>query len=208
MDETKKVGNGEDHLDRRDLHPKILTGFLIFLVVNLIFYGLVIHPGKKGLREREERLEVIQRDQAISLRRLVAVQGDKDALDQTRLNLDTFYFDVLSTLEERMNPVRDEISRLAKKFNVNLTKRNYPAQEYVDMGVYEFKIRFPLRGQFEDVGNFIGEIETSENFLVIDRITLRTSDDTGRLLQLSFDLSTYFCSVDSLDKLMKRRRRG
>jgi len=177
-------------------------------VLNLIFYGLVIHPGKKGLREKEERLDVISRDQRISLRRLDAVRADKEALDQTRLALDTFYFDVLSTLEERMNPVRDEISRLAEEFNVNLTKRSYPAQEYADMGVYEFKIRFPLRGQFGDVGKFIGEIENSENFLLIDRITLRTSDDTGRLLQLSFDLSTYFCSVDNLDQLMRRRRRS
>jgi hypothetical protein len=207
MDDTKD-STGTDDLERRDLHPKILVGFLAFLVLNLIFYGMVIHPGKKGLREREERLEVISRDQTISLRRLEAVRKDKAALDQTRLALDTFYFDVLSTMEERMNPVRDEISRLANEFNVNLTKRNYPAQEYADMGVYEFKIRFPLRGLFGDVGRFIGEIETSENFLVIDRITLRTSDDTGRLLQLSFDLSTYFCAVDSLDQLMRRKRQG
>ncbi len=204
--EQTQVNGKENGLDRRDIHPKILAGFLAFLLLNLVFYGMVIHPGKKGLQEREERLEVIRRDKAISLRRLEAARADKTALDQTRQNLDTFYFDVLSTMEERMNPVREEISRLARQFNVNLTKRNYPAQEYTEMGVYEFRIRFPLRGQFEDVGNFISEIENSENFLVIDRITLRTSDDTGRLLELNFDLSTYFCAVDSLDQLMKRRR--
>ena len=205
--ETQVNDNGNS-LDRQHLHPKILIGFLIFLVLNLIFYGMVIHPGKKGLHEKEERLSVIQRDQTISLRRLEAAQADKTALDQIRLNLDTFYYDILSTQEERMNPVRDEIAQLARQFNVNLTKRSYPAQEYAEMGVYEFRIKFPLRGQFQDVGNFIGQIENSVNFLVIDRITLRTSDDTGRLLQLNFDLSTFFCAVDSLDTLMRRRRQS
>lgn len=207
MEETR-VNDNQNGLDRGAPHLKILIGFLVFLVLNLIFYGLVIHPGKKGLREKEERLEVIRRDQAISLRRLEAARADKAALDQTRLNLNTFYFDILSTQEERMNPVRDEIAQLARQFNVNLARRSYPAQEFADMGVYEFKIKFPLRGKFEDVGNFIGQIENSENFLVIDRITLRTSDDTGRLLQLNFDLSTFFCAVDSLDTLMRRRRQG
>jgi len=206
--EKPQVSNNANDLDRQDLHPKILIGFLAFLVLNLIFYGLVIHPGKKGLHDKEERLAVIRRDQTISLRRLEAAREDKVILDRTRLNLDTFYFDILSTQEERMNPVRDEIAQLARDFNVTLARRSYPAQEHADMGVYEFKIRFPLRGKFEDVGNFIGQIENSENFLVIDRITLRTSDDTGRLLQLNFDLSTFFCAVDSLDTLMRRRRQG
>ncbi len=204
MNETM-VNHGSDSQTRQDLYPKILIGFLVFLVINLIFYGLVLHPGKKGLQEREERLEVIRRDQAISLRRLETVQGDKESLDRILLNLDTFYFDVLSTREERMNPVRDEITQLARQFNVNLTKRSYPAQEYADMGVYEFKIRFPLRGRFEDVGKFIDRIENSENFLVIDRITLRS--DESRMLQLTFDLSTFFCAVDSVEQLMQRRRR-
>ena len=199
------VNHSTDIQGPQDLHPKILIGFLVFLVINLIFYGLVVHPGKKGLQEKEERLEVIRRDQAISLRRLDAVRGDKESLDRILLSLDTFYFDVLSTREERMNPVRDEITQLARQFNVNLTKRSYPAQEYADMGVYEFKIRFPLRGKFEDVGKFIGRIENSENFLVIDRITLRS--DESRLLQLTFDLSTFFCAVDSVEQLMQRRRR-
>lgn len=207
MEETRASDN-ENGIDRRGLHPKILVGFLVFLALNLLFYGFVIHPGKKGLQEKEERLEVIRRDQTISLRRLETARADKTALDMTRRNLDTFYFDVLSTLEERMNPVRDEIARLAQQFNVNLNRRTYPAQENANMGVHEFHIRFPLRGQFEDVGNFISQIENSENFLVIDQITLRTSDDNGRLLQLTFDLSTFFCAVDSLDTLMRRRGQG
>jgi hypothetical protein len=207
MEETQ-VNENESGLDRRGRHPKILVGFLVFLALNLLFYGMVIHPGKKGLQEKEERLEVILRDQTISLRRLDAARADKTALDMIRLNLDTFYLDILSTLEERMNPVREEIARLAQHFNVTLNKRTYPAQENADMGVHEFHIRFPLRGQFEDVGNFISQIENSENFLVIDRITLRTSDDNGRLLQLTFDLSTFFCAVDSLDTLMRRRPQG
>jgi len=205
MEEAKLHADGDNSLDKRDLHPRILVGFLVFLVINLIFYGLVIHPGKKGLREKETRLELIRRDQAISLRRLESARTDKETLDRIRGDLDTFYFDVLSTREERMNPIRDEISDLAEDFNVNLSRLNYPAQEYADMGVYEFRIRFPLRGQFKDVGRFIGEIENSEHFLVIDQITLRSTEDTDRLLHLTFDLSTFFCAVDSLDQLMRRR---
>ena len=208
MDEARHDIEENGGLDQRDLHPKILAGFLVFLVINLIFYGLVIHPGKKGLQEKEERLELIRRDKAVSQRRLEAARADKETLDRIRANLDSFYFDVLSTREARMNPIRDEIAALAKQFRVNLTRLSYPAQEYEDMGVYEFRIRFPLRGQFADVGNFIGRIETSENFLVIDRITLRSTDDTDRLLNLNFDLSTYFCAVDDLDQLMRRRRRN
>lgn len=207
MDEAQTGTPDTGGDERRDLHPRILVGFVVFLLLNVVFYGLVIHPGKKGLREREERLEVIRRDQTISRRRLEAARADKEALDLTRENLDTFYFDVLGTLEERMNPVRDEIADLARQYNVNLNQASYPAQEYEDMGVYEFRLRFPLRGRFEDVGNFIDQIESSENFLVIERINLRKSDDTGRLLQLNFDLSTWFRSVDSLDELMRRRRR-
>jgi len=207
MDEPQTDSTETATEERRDLHPRILAGFVIFLLINVVFYGLVIHPGKKGLREREERLEVIRRDQTISQRRLEAARADKKALDLTRENLDTFYFEVLGTLEERMNPVREEISDLARQFNVNVNQTSYPAQEYEDMGVYEFRLRFPLRGRFEDVGNFINQIENSENFLVIERINLRKSDDTGRLLQLNFDLSTFFRSVDNLDDLMRRRRR-
>lgn len=186
---------------------KILAGLLGFLALNLIFYGLVIHPAKSKLHDREERLERIRRDRTVSLRLLESRESDKANLDRIIEAVRSFYFEVLSTREERMNPVRDEITRLARQFNVNLEKRSYPIQHWEEVGVDEFRIKFPLQGQFQDVGRFINQIENSENFLLIDRITLRASDETGRMLQLNVDLSTYFCAVGTLEELLARGSR-
>ena len=49
-----------------------------------------------------------------------------------------------------------------------------------------------LTGSYPDIRNFLHEIETAPEFVVIDRVTLSEGVESDDSLRLALELSTYF----------------
>jgi len=112
--------------------------------------------------------------------------------------------DVLSTRQRRMIGVQLEVAHLVKEFGIALDRVQYE-NEVLDNGALErFGIVVPLSGGYTNLRKFIQAVESSDNFLVIERVAL----DQGKsqdIVELGITLATYFIAPDAkLDELGKK----
>jgi Tfp pilus assembly protein PilO len=100
--------------------------------------------------------------------------------------------------------VQLEVARLAREFGIALDRVQYENQ-IIDNGALErFGIVVPLSGGYTNLRKFIHAVESSENFLVIERVALGQGKSAD-VIELNITLATYFIAPDAkLDDLGKK----
>lgn len=107
--------------------------------------------------------------------------------------LSTFYGGVLPADQPSARRLTyTALPALAKKMNVKfLDRRTDVEPPKRDDKVGRLKIRTDLQGDYEDLRQFIYELESSAEFVIIDDVTL-TQNDPAKPLTLTIELSTYY----------------
>jgi Tfp pilus assembly protein PilO len=163
------------------------------LVLNAAAYLFYVRPmGVKsaGVSERAaaaaQALAVAQRDFDAAT---ALVTGKKRADEE----LATFYDTVLPADQSSARRLTyTALPALARKTNVKfLDRRSDVDPPARDSQVGRLKIRTELQGDYESLRQFIFELESAPEFVIIDDVTLSQSDP-AKPLTLSLELSTYF----------------
>jgi hypothetical protein len=167
---------------------------VLALLVNIGVYVLVVHPlAEKSANEAEraaaatQALRLAERDQS----QAQALVVGKSRADQ---ELTTFYEKVLPESESaawRITYVR--IPALARRTNVKFERRDQETDRVTVKGQRfgRVKTRISLQGEYENIREFIYELESAPEFVVIDGVTL-AQGDANRPLTLAVELSTYY----------------
>jgi Tfp pilus assembly protein PilO len=193
-------------IDLRQMARPILTAYLALLVVNVLFYGLVVRPRavsyRRILTESEPTLQRIrQREAEVKSRELFLA-----ALERATNDLERLRTDVLSTRDRRMIDAQLEVWRIARQFNVNLQRIQYENSRLEDEGLERFAMVVPLEGGYGSLRKFIQAVENSDKFLVIEQVALATGRDGGALIQLNIVVATYFDDPGASAAKAARRR--
>jgi Tfp pilus assembly protein PilO len=163
------------------------------IVVNLAVYGLVVYPlGVKsaGAADRaaaaDVALKAAERDIA-SARALVAGKS------QAEQELATFFDKVLPVdLTAARRLTYAALPTLARKTNVRYQQSRYDPEPPVrDARVGRLHILMTLEGEYESLRQFIYELESAPEFIIIDDVTL-TQGEISRPLAFRLELSTYY----------------
>jgi len=160
--------------------------------LNLILYLTLNLPRMHRESVEERRVEAVT--QGLSeLSRRVGIMKDLDQRFETeKQKVDAFYNDLLGEKENRMIRIQREVRKIAAGLGMDPESISYQP-EYLDkVGLVRFTVNVPLVGDYRNLRQFITRIENSENFLIIDSVTLGGSKDGGALLDLSIQLSTFF----------------
>lgn len=175
--------------EKRGLVLPILLGALI----NVLIYALVVYPlGVKsaGAANRAANaaasLAAAQRDIAAA-RALVA--GKSRAEEE----LTTFFGKVLPA--DQMAAVQltyVPLPNIARKANVRVVGRRWaPDPINKDSRLGRLHIVASLQGEYEAFRQFIYELETAPEFVIIDDVTLMQGE-VGKPLTFTLELSTYY----------------
>lgn len=124
------------------------------------------------------------------------VETYSTSLTKARDDMKHLAEDVLSTRQRRMIGVQLEVARLVKEFGIALDRVQYENQSLDNGALERFGIVVPLAGGYTNLRKFIQAVESSENFLVIEKVAL----DQGKsqdLLELDITLATYFIAPDA-----------
>jgi hypothetical protein len=175
--------------EKRSLILPIAIGVL----VNIALYVLVVYPlGVKSAGAADRATNAAKLRQAAeqdyaSARALVA---GKSRAEQ---ELTTFYGKVLPA--DQMAAVRltyTPLPNLAKKANVRIVGRRWqPDPAGKDARLGRLHIVASLQGEYEALRQFIYELETAPEFVIIDDVTLMQGE-VGKPLTLTLELSTYY----------------
>ncbi len=178
--------------DIRQASRDLAIVFVAILALNLGFYVLSVRPRLQEYRslteENEPRARELERREAARRAR----ETYRRALGQAEEDLGILRRDVLSTRSRRLIEVQAEVDRLAQLFNVVSEQVNYENEILEDEGLERMWMTIPLQGGYANLRKFIQAVESSDKFLVIERVALVEGEEGGVLLQLNITLATYF----------------
>lgn len=173
-------------------------------LVNVAISVVVVRP--KVARYRQLTDVSSPQLQVVKLREKEVTEKEdyRKALEKARDEMRRLAGDVLSTRQRRMIGVQLEINKVARSFGIASDQVKYE-NESVDNGALErFGSVVPLAGGYSDLRKFIQAVESSDNFLVIERVQLG-SGKSSDVLDLNITLATYFIAPDAnLDELGKK----
>jgi len=189
--------------DIREASAKIFLVLAGALVVNAAVSVLVVRP--RVVRYRQLKDESSPQRQVVNVREREVVDREtyRLALEKARDDMKHLAGDILATRQRRMIGVQLEVAKLAREFGIAADRVGYENPSSEDDALERFGIVVPLAGGYSNLRKFIQAVESSENFLVIERVVLGTGKGTD-VVELNITLATYFIAPDAnLDQLGK-----
>jgi len=183
-------------LARRIIAEKrgLLVPLVVALLINVGVYALVVYPlGVKSATAADraaaaaEARQAAERDMASA----EALVSGKAKADQ---ELDTFYKKVLpANLDEARRMTFVRLPALAKKANMKFTERHTEVdqQQEKNSQLGRLKTRMVLEGGYENVRQFLFELETTPEFIIVDDVSLG-QPDADKPVNLTLEVSTYY----------------
>jgi Tfp pilus assembly protein PilO len=166
----------------------------VVFVLNVAGYALVGYPLAIKVRNAQAREQAAQSELAAALQDQQNAQAARTARDRATVALQAFYGGVLPhdlAGARRITYLR--LAQLAQTLNLRAQRRSaVPEQPARNSSLGRLKISMTLAGDYEDVRQFIYQLETAPEFVVIEDIALSERAETGSTLALSLELSTYF----------------
>jgi Tfp pilus assembly protein PilO len=182
--------------DIREKAATVIVVLAVWLVANVAVASLVNIPRAETARTLRRAIEESEVKFRKRKEKVDDVRAEYERVRSGQQTLQTFYDQVLSTKRQRMTSVQKEVRDIATKFQITAESINYATDFYKGEKVVKFSAILPLNGSYENLRSFVSAVENSENFLVIDSITLTDSKEGGVILTLQITLSTFFVDPD------------
>lgn len=139
--------------------------------------------------------------------RLVEKQAKDAAASKTRADqeLKKFYVDILPANARASQKLFSLLERTAGDSGLQFQRSQVEESEVKDSQLSRFSGKVTLVGDYQNIRKFLYEVETAEEFVVIERVGLSQAADlrssnTGRL-EVTLDVATYYLANPSAASL-------
>jgi Tfp pilus assembly protein PilO len=172
---------------------KLLLPLVVTLAANLLAYVIVVRPlgvRSAGTASRVSEAAAALRGAAKELEMARALVTGKAQADE---ELSAFYQKVLPTdLVAARRMTYATLPALARRTNVRYEARSTEVEDVgEDERLGHMTIRMILQGDYEDIVQFIYQLESAPEFVIIDDVTL-TEGTANEPQTLALNLSTYY----------------
>ena len=179
-------------------HRRLVIALAVAFVVNVLVYALVVYPLAQRVANVEQRDQAAE--QALAQARTEHAQASGALTGKARASaeLATFYRDVLPqdlAGARRLTYLR--LARLARDSNLQYERASYDPTIEKDSTLTRLQIQMVLSGSYADMRDFMYQLETAPEFVVIDNVQLAEGGDGAGSLVVTLDLSTYYRDVAS-----------
>ena len=172
----------------------LLVPLAVALVINIAVYGLVVYPlGVKSANAADRAATAAKARQAAErdMASAEALVTGKAKADQ---ELSTFYQKVLpANLDEARRMTYARLPALAKKANMRFTERHTELDQQLERTSQLGRVhtRMTLEGGYDNVREFLYELETTPEFIIVDDVSLG-QPEPGKPVTLTLEVSTYY----------------
>jgi Tfp pilus assembly protein PilO len=196
-------------LDIRQAGRQVFIALGVLAALNVVFYLTLAQPTVQEYRRLSEEREPFQR---LTERRDVVEDHEEflAAVRQAGTDLGALQEEILSTRNERLVEVQEELAALCEQFNIDLDSVSSGSEMLLDEELDRFSMNVPLEGNYANLREFLQAVEQSDKFLVVERVSLARGKEGGSALGLSIALATYFTAPEGVleRKRTLGRRRG
>jgi Tfp pilus assembly protein PilO len=166
------------------------------LANGLWLFGLrsvVLGSGAKAVAQvqaKERQVKELEQ----TLRQLAATQ---ERLSQVRQQLSRLRLEEMGSMRQNLVPFLAEVGERARKVGLFPQRIAYAAREEKKSRLVHFSATFELSGSYEQLRQYMSELENVPQFLVIERLGLR-GEEVARSTDISMQMvvGTYFSDLD------------
>jgi hypothetical protein len=170
----------------------------VVLAINLVVLIVVVLPLRESVQSSAARAEASARSLADAMADLKDAEGTRDGQSQAATDLDRFYADVLPvdfTTARRITHVK--LVQMARAHDVAVQSGAATPETLRDSTLERLHVNYALIGDWDDIRQFIYELETGPDFIVIDNVQLAEGTETNSPLSLTLDMSTYYRAANA-----------
>jgi Tfp pilus assembly protein PilO len=178
-------------------HRRAVYAIVAGVLINVLVFAFLVYPLQSDVANVEQRTRAAEADLAAAQADFARANGTLTGKDRALKELDTFYRSVLAkdlTGARRLTFAR--LAQMAAKSKLDFERRKYEPVVERGSNLTRLKVTMELGGSYADVRDFIHEIESSPEFVVIDDVALTEGAQNGDALRLTLQLSTYFRTVE------------
>jgi len=176
-------------------HRRLVLWLGAAVALNVLLYVLVVYPLSQRVANVAQREQAADAALAAARAEHTQASGTLSGKSLAASELTSFYQDVLPqdlAGARRLTYLR--LARLARESNLDYDRASYAPVANSGSTLTRLQIQLVLSGSYPDMRNFIYQLETSPEFVVIDNVHLAQGADEGGSLVVTLDLSTYFRS--------------
>jgi Type II secretion system (T2SS), protein M subtype b len=183
-------------LARRILSEKrgAIIPLAVALIANIGVYGLVVYPLGLKSATASNRAAAAATSRQAAERDKASAGALVVGKERAEAELATFYEKVLpSDADAARRMTYTRLPALARKANLKFTERHAEndTQAQKDSQLGRVRTRMVLEGDYQGVRQFLYELETTPEFIIVDDVTLAQAE-TSKPLSLTVEVSTYF----------------
>jgi Tfp pilus assembly protein PilO len=172
----------------------VVLPLALVLLANIGVYAFVVYPLAAKSANAEARAAAAAQSLQSAQRDLAAARALATGKSRADQELGEFYGKVLpENYSAALSKTYVRVPALAHKLNVKFQRRNEELEKVAvkDQRFGRIKTRIVLEGTYESIRQFVYELETAPDFVIIDDVALAQSE-TDKPLTLTLELSTYF----------------
>ena len=165
----------------------------IALAANVAIYVLAVFPLGRKAQNAEDRVQLAETAVRDAETTYASAQALAMGKTQAGEELRTFYEDVLPmglAGARRMTYVR--VAQLASDSGLRYDRRTVRTEVEPDAALAKLEMTMELAGAYDDVRDFLYQLETAPEFIVIEDVALAQGEDDDAPLVLTVDVSTYY----------------
>jgi hypothetical protein len=171
---------------------RVVVPLGIAVVLNLAMYVLVVRPLAARSAGAADRAAAAARARTAAEAEYAAAQALVTGKTRADEELNAFYNKVLPASQSVANRMTyASLPALARRTNVRYERRNTSVAELEEAGLARLQIRMDLHGDWDRIREFIYQLESAPEFVIIDEVVLAQGESSD-MQALSVSLSTYF----------------
>ena len=174
-------------------HRRILVVLALVCAANVLAYALLAYPLSQRVANIEQRNQAAEQALAEARTEYARAEGTLTGKDRASAELATFYDEVLPqdlAGARRLTYLR--LARLARDWNLRYERASYDPSVERGSTLTRLQIEMVLSGAYADMRDFMYQLETAPEFVVIDNVQLADDSDDDGSLVVTLDLSTYY----------------
>lgn len=168
---------------------------VVLAIANAAAYLLGVLPLRARVAAAEQRASAAAADLRVATAQHERARATVDGRGHATQQLKRFYEEVLprdQATARRLTYL--DLARMASAVDLRVARRAQKLERERNSDLVRLETTMVLEGRYDDVREFLYEIETASDFVVVDEVALARSaedEERGRLV-LTLGVSTYF----------------
>jgi hypothetical protein len=163
------------------------------LGANALIYAAAVVPLSETVRRASLRAQATAAAFAAARERHAAAQATVDGKQRADEEIEKFYKDVLPADPASARRIAyTRLEQLARQFSLRPSRTGTEAERDRDSSLPRLVVKMIVAGDYRNIREFIYELESSPEFVVIENVALAQSEEANAPLVLTIEVATYY----------------